>query len=102
MEGDLPRHVCSTIHPSSPHHHLSLIRVTGSAGVHPKGRNTPRTTSPQKTLIFFRMKTKKKKDQKKVVLRYAVILEAVHSDTYQQRLVSSLAEGRGAKLCSHT
>lgn len=97
MEGDLPRHVCVTIHPSSPHHHLSLIRVTGSAGAHPKVRNTPRTPSPKKHLSSIQ-----NENQKKVVLCYAVILEAVHFDTYQRRHVSSLAEWRGEQLCSHT
>lgn len=66
MEGDLPRHVCSTIHPSSPIHHLFLIRVTGSAGVYPKGRNTPQTSPPPPpahppTYLLFRMKAQKEK-----------------------------------------
>lgn len=60
MEGDLPRHVCVTIHPSSPHHHLSLIRVTGSAGAHPKVRNTPRTPSPKKHLSSIQNENQKK------------------------------------------
>lgn len=100
MEGDLPRHVCSTIHPSSPNHHLFLIRVTGSAGVYPRGRNTPQTAPPPHQLIFYsEWKHKKKKE---VVLRSGVILEAVHFDTHQQRHVSSLAERREEELCSHT
>lgn len=101
MEGDLPRHVCSTIHPSSPIHHLFLIRVTGSAGVYPKGRNTPQTPPPQPPQLIFYSEWKHKK-KKGAVLRSGVILEAVHFDTHQQRHVSSLAARREEELCSHT